>query len=181
MKKKIMIALIVVAAIILLLAVWFNIPYSPVKTQFKKVLNKCIDHFKKHGCNEKADRLFAILNNKNVATKKIGSGLKNVTSFQLIELARRVGSELELDRQNKNIRFLSSWQKLMNSDTVENVQALYKKSVKLVKKGTQHDKVCTHADLVCRTKRTERSGCPANGKYTEQKVQACESIRQNKT
>ena len=30
-----MIALIVVAAIILLLAVWFNIPYSPVKTQFK--------------------------------------------------------------------------------------------------------------------------------------------------
>ena len=35
MKKKIMIALIVVAAIILLLAVWFNIPYSPVKTQFK--------------------------------------------------------------------------------------------------------------------------------------------------
>ena len=34
---------------------------------FKKVLNKCIDHFKKHGCNEKADRLFAILNNKNVA------------------------------------------------------------------------------------------------------------------
>ena len=35
MKKKIMTALIVVAAIILLLAVWFNIPYSPVKTQFK--------------------------------------------------------------------------------------------------------------------------------------------------
>ena len=35
MKKKIMIALIVVAAIILLLAVWFNIPYSPVKAQFK--------------------------------------------------------------------------------------------------------------------------------------------------
>ena len=34
MKKKIMIALIVVAAIILLLAVWFNIPYSPVKAQF---------------------------------------------------------------------------------------------------------------------------------------------------
>ena len=92
---------------------------------FKKVLNKCIDHFKKHGCNEKADRLFAILNNKNVATKKIGSGLKKISSFQLIELARRVGSEMELDRQNMNIRFLSSWQKLMNSDTVENVQALY--------------------------------------------------------
>ena len=35
MKKKIMIALIVVAVIVLLLAVWFNIPYSPVKTQFK--------------------------------------------------------------------------------------------------------------------------------------------------
>ena len=35
MKRKIMTALIVVAAIILLLAVWFNIPYSPVKTQFK--------------------------------------------------------------------------------------------------------------------------------------------------
>lgn len=34
MKKKIMIALIIAAAIILLLAVWFNIPYSPVKTQF---------------------------------------------------------------------------------------------------------------------------------------------------
>ena len=34
MKKKIMIALIIVAAVILLLAVWFNIPYSPVKTQF---------------------------------------------------------------------------------------------------------------------------------------------------
>ena len=29
-----MIALIVVAALILILAVWFNIPYSPVKTQF---------------------------------------------------------------------------------------------------------------------------------------------------
>ena len=35
MKKKIMIVLIVVATIILLLAVWFNIPYSPVKAQFK--------------------------------------------------------------------------------------------------------------------------------------------------
>ena len=35
MKKRIMIALIIVAAIILLLAVWFNIPYSPVKAQFK--------------------------------------------------------------------------------------------------------------------------------------------------
>lgn len=34
MKKKIMIALIIVAAVILLLAIWFNIPYSPVKTQF---------------------------------------------------------------------------------------------------------------------------------------------------
>ena len=34
MKKKIMIVLIVVAALILILAVWFNIPYSPVKTQF---------------------------------------------------------------------------------------------------------------------------------------------------
>ena len=34
MKKKIMIALIIVAAVILLLAVWFNIPYSPVKSQF---------------------------------------------------------------------------------------------------------------------------------------------------
>jgi hypothetical protein len=55
------------------------------------------------------------------------------------------------------------------------------KAIELIKKGTQHDEVGTHADLVCRTKRTERSGCPANGKYTEQKVQACESIRQNKT
>ena len=35
MKKKIMIVLIVVAALILILAVWFNIPYSPVKSQFK--------------------------------------------------------------------------------------------------------------------------------------------------
>lgn len=34
MKNKIMIALIIVAAVILLLAVWFNIPYSPVKAQF---------------------------------------------------------------------------------------------------------------------------------------------------
>ena len=108
---------------------------------FKKVLNKCIDHFKKHGCNEKADRLFAILNNKNVATKKIGSGLKKISSFQLIELARRVGSEMELDRQNMNIRFLSSWQKLMNSDTVENVQALYMKSVKLIKRNFPVDDV----------------------------------------
>ena len=55
------------------------------------------------------------------------------------------------------------------------------KAVKLVKKGTQHDKICTHADLVCRTKRVERSGCPTNGKYTQQKVQACKSIWQNKT
>ena len=108
---------------------------------FKKVLNKCIDHFKKHGCNEKADRLFAILNNKSVATKKIGSGLKNVTPFQLIELARRVGSEMELDRQNKNIRFLSSWQRLMNSDTVENVAALYKNSVKLIKRNFNVDNI----------------------------------------
>ena len=55
------------------------------------------------------------------------------------------------------------------------------KAVKLVKKGTQHDKVGTHADLVCRTERTECAGCPANGKDTQQKVQACESIWQNIT
>ena len=102
---------------------------------FKAVLNKCIDHFKKHNCMEKADRLFAILNNKNVATQKIGSGLKKVSSFQLIELARRVGSEIELDTQNKNIRFLSSWQKLMNRDDIDNVESLYKKSVKLIKRN----------------------------------------------
>ena len=90
---------------------------------------------------KKADRLFAILNNKNVVTKTIGSGLKKITTYQLIELARRVGSEMELDRQNKNIRFLSSWQKLVNSDTVENVKALYKKSVKLVKRNFNVDSI----------------------------------------
>ena len=35
MKKKFMTILIIAAAIILLLAIWFNIPYSPVKTQFQ--------------------------------------------------------------------------------------------------------------------------------------------------
>ena len=34
-KKKFMTILIIVGAIILLLAIWFNIPYSPVKTQFR--------------------------------------------------------------------------------------------------------------------------------------------------
>ncbi len=108
---------------------------------FKAVLNKCIDHFKNHGCNEKVDRLFAVLNGKNVATKKILSGLKDVTSFQLIELARRVGSEMELNMQNRNIRFLSAWQRLMNNDTVENEEALFNKSVKLIKRNYSVDKV----------------------------------------
>ncbi|WP_254842288.1 DUF6544 family protein [Fibrobacter sp. UWB11] len=35
MKKKFMTILIIIGAIILLLAIWFNIPYSPVKTQFQ--------------------------------------------------------------------------------------------------------------------------------------------------
>lgn len=35
MKKKFMTILIIIAAIILLLAIWFNIPYSSVKTQFQ--------------------------------------------------------------------------------------------------------------------------------------------------
>ena len=35
MKKKFMTILIIIIAIILLLAIWFNIPYSPVKTQFR--------------------------------------------------------------------------------------------------------------------------------------------------
>ena len=34
MKKIFMTILIIIGAIILLLAIWFNIPYSPVKTQF---------------------------------------------------------------------------------------------------------------------------------------------------
>lgn len=55
------------------------------------------------------------------------------------------------------------------------------KAIELIKKGTQHDKVGTHAYFVCRTKRTECTGCPADGKYTEQKVQASKSIWQNKT
>lgn len=109
--------------------------------EFKKVLNKCIDHFKNHGCNEKADRLFAILNNKNVATKKINAGLKNLTTFQLTELARRVGSEIELNAQNSNIRFLSGWQKLMNNESVEDVGALLNTSVKFIKKNYDVDKV----------------------------------------
>ena len=33
-KRIFMAILIIIAAIILLLAIWFNIPYSPVKTQF---------------------------------------------------------------------------------------------------------------------------------------------------
>lgn len=109
---------------------------------FKIVLNKCIDHFKNHNCHEKADRLFAVLNNKNVATKKIDAGLKNVTPFQLIELARRVGSERELDSQNNNIRFLSRWQKLMNSDLVDNVETLFQEAVKLIKRHYSADSVC---------------------------------------
>lgn len=108
---------------------------------FKKVLNKCIDHFQNHGCNEKADRLFAILNNKSVATTKINSGLKNVTTFQLIELARRVGSELELNTQNRYIRFLSGWQKLMNNDEITNVGTLFNKSVEFIKHNFATDKV----------------------------------------
>lgn len=103
-------------------------------TEFKRVLNKCIDHFKRHNCSEKADRVFALLNSKNVATKRIDTGLKKVTAFQLIELARRVGSEKELESQNRNIRFLSRWQKLMNSSDVENVEMLYEKAVKLIKR-----------------------------------------------
>ena len=35
MKKTLMTILIIIASIILLLAIWFNIPYSPVKTQFR--------------------------------------------------------------------------------------------------------------------------------------------------
>ena len=34
-KRFYMTILIIIAAIILLLAIWFNIPYSPVKTQFQ--------------------------------------------------------------------------------------------------------------------------------------------------
>ena len=34
-KKKLMTILIIIVAIIMLLAIWFNIPYSPVKTQFQ--------------------------------------------------------------------------------------------------------------------------------------------------
>lgn len=109
--------------------------------EFKSVLNKCIDHFKKHNCSEKADRVFAMLNNKNVATKKIDSGLKKVSSFQLIELARRVGSEKELNSQNNNIRFLSRWQKLMNNNSVDNVGTLFKKAVKLIKRHYSVDNV----------------------------------------
>ncbi|MBQ4395892.1 MAG: GGDEF domain-containing protein [Clostridia bacterium] len=105
------------------------------KTQeFKAVLRKCIDHFKNHNCNEKADRLFALLNGKNIATKKIDSGLTKITPFELIELARRVGSEKELETQNRNISFLSKWQKLMNNSEVDNVGTLFHKSVKLIKR-----------------------------------------------
>lgn len=109
--------------------------------EFKSVLNKCISHFKSHGCNEKADRLFAILNNKNVVTTKINAGLKDITAFQLVELARRVGSEMELNIQNRNIRFLSGWQKLMNNDSIANLSALVKQSVKFIKHNYEIDKV----------------------------------------
>ncbi len=34
-KRFFMTILIIIGAIILLLAIWFNIPYSPVKTQFR--------------------------------------------------------------------------------------------------------------------------------------------------
>ena len=34
-KKKFMTILIIIASLILLLVIWFNIPYSPVKTQFR--------------------------------------------------------------------------------------------------------------------------------------------------
>ena len=35
-KKKKMIALISIGVVLLLLIVWFNIPYSPLKTDFEK-------------------------------------------------------------------------------------------------------------------------------------------------
>lgn len=43
MKRKTMSILIIIAAIILLIAIWFKIPYSPVKSEFAKDVKECIE------------------------------------------------------------------------------------------------------------------------------------------
>ncbi len=105
------------------------------------VLNKCINHFKNHGCNEKADRLFSLLNNKSVETKKINAGLTDITTFQLVELSSRVGAELELNVRNDNISFLSGWQRIMNDDSNLRQDVLLQNSVKYIKKKYDVDGV----------------------------------------
>ena len=42
MRKKKMILLLIIFALIVLVILWFNIPYSPFRNQFKKDLNKQI-------------------------------------------------------------------------------------------------------------------------------------------
>ena len=80
MKKKFMTFLIIAAAIILLLTIWFNIPYSPVKTQFR---------------NDVEARLQSAATLANVNAEKSGTQAQTLDSASIANLPPLIQKYLE--------------------------------------------------------------------------------------
>ena len=80
MKKKFMTFLIIAAAIILLLIIWFNIPYSPIKTQFN---------------NDVEARLQSAATLANVNAEKSGTQAQTLDSASIANLPPLIQKYLE--------------------------------------------------------------------------------------
>lgn len=84
----------------------------------REVLEDCIDYCSKNGYKHKEEALFARLYQQNVIHKRIRLGITPEITHQIENIYKIKAMEIELADKNKGLKFLITWQELLNRDNV---------------------------------------------------------------
>lgn len=89
------------------------------KTEAEKILNFGLNFCEKNEYTLKADCIRSIIRKENYKVQTDLSGLKNTDFNSLVEQSYNVGMEHQLEERKKDIRFLSTWQEMINREDIE--------------------------------------------------------------
>lgn len=84
-----------------------------------EILDYGIDYCKKNGYVLKSKNIMLIIEKKNLNPRPLLTGFTNEKLNQFVELSYNVGKEKQLEERKKDIRFLSTWQEMLNRDDIE--------------------------------------------------------------
>ncbi|MBQ3583906.1 MAG: GGDEF domain-containing protein [Lachnospiraceae bacterium] len=67
----------------------------------------------------KSKNITMLIDKKNINARPLYAGFTKIGLDELIELAYNVGKEKQLEERKRDIRFLSTWQEILNRDDIE--------------------------------------------------------------